>query len=174
MAMAYSSLWAAPPSGGRAVAAGHTYGDSNVGLTSTTTDGITWTEELTGGAPFNSIAFGAGVFVAAGSQRCAVSPDGASWEPCALTAADLDRVTFVAGEFVIRDGSGFFRSSDGAAWEHVDADGQTANAYGADVYVGASWPARLWSSTDLLTWTTQLDNGGPGFTDIEFGLINIE
>lgn len=160
--------------GGRAVAAGHTYGNSNEGLTSTTTDGITWTEELTGGAPFNSIAFGAGVFVAAGNQRCAVSSDGTEWQPCALTAADLDRVTFVAGEFVIRDGSGFHRSSDGATWEHVDGDGPTANAFGANTYVGASWPDKLWSSPDLITWTLQQENIGPAFTDIEFGLVNIQ
>ena len=115
-----------------------------------------WSAEKTGGAPFGSIAFGAGVFVAAGTDRCAVSTDGESWTDCGVSSSTLAQVVFVNGEFILGDDAGFFRSADGTSFTHVDAAGPDVEEHGAGVYVGSSWQGRLSSSPE----SDHLDRAG--------------
>ncbi len=158
---------------GVAVAAGHTYDtDPPQGLSSTTTDGITWTAEEKGGAAFGSIAFGAGRFVAAGDNRCAVSANGQGWSDCnGVSGGGLDHVVFVNGQFVIGNASGYFESSDGLAWQHVDGDHRSVSAHGNGLYVALGWPDHIYTSPDLVTWTEQTHEPGPAFVEVAFGHV---
>src|SRR5262249_6392268 len=119
-------------------------------------------------APFEAIAFGAGVFVAIGTSRCSTSTDGQAWEDCDLSGQNFKSIAFVNGSFILPDNAGYFQSSDGVAWNHVDAPGPSVGAFGEGVYVGVSSPTTLLSSTDLKEWTPHL-TGGPGITQIAFG-----
>jgi hypothetical protein len=158
---------------GIAVAAGHTYGGSTEGLTSTSTDGKTWSPEVTGGTPFHSIAFGAGVFVAAGDDRCATSTDGKAWAPCGgVSGAGLDRVVFVNGAFVLGDATGYFVSTDGVTFQHQAAEHHAVSAYGLGLYVALDWPDRILTSPDLATWTVRQENTGPAFVEVAFGEVS--
>lgn len=157
---------------GIAVAAGHTYGSTTVGLTSTSTDGKTWTPEVTGGPPFHSVAFGAGVFVAAGDDRCATSTDGQSWSPCGgVSGPGLDEVVFVNQSFVIGDATGYFVSTDGVTFQHQAAEHHAVTAFGLGLYVALDWPDRILTSPDLTTWTVRQENTGPAFVEVAFGLV---
>lgn len=160
---------------GTAVAAGHTYGNSMVGLTTTSIDGKTWTAEITGGTPFHSVAYGdvsGGVFVAVGDDRCSTSSDGLNWKDCVgLTGAGFDRVVFVNGAFVIGNASGYFTSTDGGNFQHANAEHHGVVAYGVGVYVALDWPDKIFTSADLNTWTQRHGDGGPAFVDVAFGLV---
>lgn len=160
---------------GIAVAAGHTYGNAMDGLTTTSTDGKTWSAEVVGGTPYHSVAFGdvaGGVFVAAGDNRCSTSPDGATWKDCSgVTAGGLDKVVFVNGMFVIGDGSGYFTSTDGSTFTHLDAEHHGVVAFGVGLYVALDWPDKILTSPDLETWTQRHGDGGPAFVDVAFGFV---
>jgi hypothetical protein len=160
---------------GIAVAAGHTYGNSMVGLTTTSADGKTWTAEITGGTPYHSVAFGdvaGGVFVAAGDNRCSTSPDGAVWKDCAgVSGGPLDKVVFVNGAFVVGDASGYFTSTDGANFQHTDAEHHGVVAFGLGLYVALDWPDKIFTSADLKDWTQRHGDGGPAFVDVAFGFV---
>lgn len=151
------------------VAVGHTYGDSNVGLSSSTMDGASWTPERTGGDPYGSIAFGNGVFVAVGgSADISISANGVDWDDLAV-GGDLGRVEFQNGAFLIGDGSGYFRSTDGRSYTHVDAEPlPDAVTFAFGRYVATTWPGRMLESADLSSWTETIDMP-PGITDIELG-----
>lgn len=160
---------------GVAVAAGHTYGNSTVGLSSTTTDGKTWTAEVTGGSSFHSIAFGdvaGGVFVAAGEDRCSTSPDGAAWTPCAgTTGGGFDHVVFANGMFILGNASGYFTSTDGATFQHLDAEHHGVVAHGLGLYVALDWPDHILTSPDLQSWTVRSGDTGPAFVEVAFGYV---
>lgn len=156
------------------VAAGHTYGGGDQGLTSTTTDGVTWTAEQTGGATFHSITYGAGAFVAVGNDRCSVSSDGATWSDCAITATDLGHVVFGDGLFALRAAEGIFTSADGMTWQSVAAQQppQGILGFGLGTWVGASWPGHLFGSADLLGWQTATVDDGPAIVDVQLGFVD--
>ncbi|MFT3767946.1 MAG: hypothetical protein QM820_21050 [Minicystis sp.] len=157
---------------GMAVAAGHTYGDTHVGLTSTTTDGKTWTPEVTGGVAFHSIAFGNGVFVAAGDTRCSTSTDGQAWKDCAgVSGSGFDGVVFANDRFILGDGAGYWLSTDGASWQHQDGEHHGVAAYGEGLYVALDWPDRISTSPDLKTWTVRQEKTGPALVQVAYGLV---
>lgn len=161
---------------GIAVAAGHTYGSSTVGLSSTTTDGKTWTAAVTGGSAFHSIAFGdvaGGVFVAAGDDRCSTSPDGAAWTACAgTTGSGFDRVVFANGMFILGNASGYFTSTDGVTFQHLAApEHHGVTAHGLGLYVALDWPDHILTSPDLTTWTLRSGDTGPAFVEVAFGYV---
>jgi hypothetical protein len=157
---------------GIAVAAGHTYGESpDVGLVSVTTDaGLSWSEPATGGPQYGSIAFGAGVFVAAGGDGCQSSSDGVTWSDCGI-GGGLDRVIFTNGEFFIPDGEGYHHSADGSAWSHVEAPRKGLQTFGLGLYLATSWPDRIETSNDLQSFTVVNQDTGPAIVQIELGYI---
>lgn len=160
---------------GIAVAAGHTYGNAMDGLTTTSTDGKTWSTEVVGGTPYHSVAFGdvaGGVFVAAGDNRCSTSSDGKAWNDCAgVTGGGLDKVVFVNGMFVVGDASGYFTSTDGTTFSHLDAEHHGVVEFGAGLYVALDWPDKILTSPDLEAWTQRHGDGGPAFVDVAFGFV---
>jgi len=157
---------------GLAVAAGHTYGNSMSGLSTTTTDGQTWTPMVVGGTPFHSVAFGKNVFVAAGDGRCSTSADGQTWTDCAgVSGSGLDAVVFANDQFIVGNASGYFLSSDGLSWQHQDAEHHSVAAFGLGLYIGLDWPDKIYSSPDLTTWTIRQQNTGPAFVQVAFGSV---
>jgi hypothetical protein len=156
------------------VAAGHTYGDSMIGMWSTSTDGASWSEEQTGGAPVQSggLAFGSGTFVirdAAGALS--FSSDGASWTPASTELAGPGSVLYAEGEFLTAGEDGLWRSSDGATWRMVGAsNGRGVIAFIDGQYLSLGWPLAIAASTDLAQWQTVFMHDGPGLTDVAVGV----
>ena len=154
------------------VAVGHTYGDSMIGLSSTSTDGATWTTETTFGAPMGggSIAFGDGVFVARdGSGAIRTSTAGTWGEPVAQQQGE-GRVIRAGGVFITSGTDGFFSSTDGAQWEPIGGgDGRGVVAWLDGRYLSLGWPLSIDASEDLQSWQNAFAMDGPGLTDIAVG-----
>ncbi len=159
---------------GRFVAVGHTYGGNDVGLVSSTTDGVTWSPEQTGGGTFHSVTFGGGLFVAVGQDRCAVSSDGEAWTDAPVFDSGLGRVVFGDGTFALRSDSGLHTSVDGLTWTLVPAASPPQGLLGAgvDVWIGGDWPDALHASADLSSWQLVHGDGGPGFTQVALGWVD--
>lgn len=157
--------------GGLFVAVGHTYGDSMIGLSSSSTDGATWSTETTFGAPMGggSIAYGDGVFVArdaAGAIR--TTTDGTWGEPVAQREGD-GRVIRADGVFITSGSDGVFSSSDGVQWESIGGDGRGVVAWIDGRYLSLGWPLSIDASEDLQSWQNAFAMEGPGLTDIAVG-----
>ena len=155
------------------VAVGHTYGDTNVGLTSTSEDGASWTTEQTLGAPLGgqSIAFGSGVFVARdGGGALWSSADGEAWgEPVGQRAGE-GPVIRANDAFLTSGADGFWTSPDGQTWEQVGAgDGRPVHGWQDGHYLSLGWPASIAVSDDLQRWSNTISVDGPGLTDVAVG-----
>lgn len=152
------------------VAVGHTYGDSTVGLISTSTDGATWTEPQTEGESLSAISFGNGIFVAVGALgRVAVSIDGAQWADATYGTENRGSVSFVNGEFVIPNGAGLAHAADGQAWQALDNTAPSFMAYAAGTYAGFSWGS-VYHGDSLATFTG-MDLAQPSLSDLEVGYL---
>ena len=103
---------------GSAVAVGHRW-DGDVGISTTTTDGQSWTPMYEHGSTgFFHVPFGNGVFVALGLTNCSTSLQGSSWVPCDInTASDFSDVRFMDGKFWVQltDGT-IVTSTDATSW----------------------------------------------------------
>lgn len=154
------------------VAVGHTYGDSTVGLSSSSTDGATWTTEQTFGMPMGggAIAFGDGVFVARdGSGAIRTTTDGVWSEPVTQLEGE-GRVIRADGAFVTSGADGFFTSTDGVQWEPIGSgDGRTVVAWIDGRWLSLGWPLAIDASEDLQSWQNAFAMEGPGLTDIAVG-----
>ena len=64
------------------VATGHSWGGDDMGATTTSTDGITWTPMLETPGELGGVDFGNGIFLATGGGRCAYSTDSTAWQDC--------------------------------------------------------------------------------------------
>jgi hypothetical protein len=155
-----------------AVAVGHTYGDEDIGMWSTTTDGVSWTPEQTGGTPFSSIASGNGTFVAAGAEgRVSSSSDGASWDDQSLGTSPFFVVAYAGDEFLVAAEGTLWSSPDGGAWTEVEGvDSRPVSAYFMGGYFALGWPATIERSDDLVAYENVFEPGGSGFTDIAVGV----
>jgi len=97
------------------------WGHGKPGAVRSTRDGVTWTTEETSYA--YSMAYGGGVFVAAGNPRTSYSTDGVTWQPggdarFATTGSPVRAIGYAEGRFVAVSAGGGVRdiliSSDGA------------------------------------------------------------
>lgn len=129
---------------GRFVAVGNEF---DMGCSSTSVDGETWTPLQTQGPRFDGIAFGNGVFVASSDARCSYSEDGVSWFDCGPNAQQAVSVWFVNGEFVIFGARGIARSLDGATWRITSGPWMDAIAYGRGRYVAVGNGQRGYAET---------------------------
>lgn len=138
-------------------------------------DGITWNAG-TGSTNVTDeachLAYGAGVFVAAGDGTTAGidagfswSEDGRAWQAASFPAA-ASRIEDVAygtpGFLAVTPGGHAFRSTDGKTWTRHDIAG--APAFNHVTWDGAVWVAStsnrmLLTSPDGITWTTRFDAG---------------
>jgi hypothetical protein len=152
------------------VAVGHTYGDTTIGLITTSTDGATWTEPQTGGDSLSAINFGNGVFVAVGALgRVSVSSDGAQWASTAYGTENRGSVSFVDGEFVIPNGEGLAHAANGQDWQALQSTAPSFMAYAANTYAGFSWGSVYHG--DSLSMFTRMDLAQPSLSDLEVGYL---
>jgi hypothetical protein len=157
---------------GVVVAVGHTYGDTNVGIVDTTSDGASWSGEQLVGAPYAGLglAFGAGVFVSrddAGAVRS--SSDGVDWGGV-LELDDGGAVLFADGRFVTAGNGAYWTSEDGTTWDELAADDvRTPVGFVAGQWLTLGWPATIDASADLLSWQNVFAPGGSGLTDVAVG-----
>jgi hypothetical protein len=136
-------------------------------------DGITW--EATGNATENlgcthmrSLAYGNGVFVAAGTSYVTTTSDGTSWS----TPVDegFNRLVFRNGEF-IANGSGWHKTStDGVTWTQVNGEAN-AEAFGEGAYFRGQWKGLIERSSDGMAWDSVFDDGGNHLEAFAFGFL---
>jgi hypothetical protein len=126
----------------------------------TSTNGLDWEERRPFGQTYfnNSIAYGAGRFVAGGYDgRIYVSTDGTSWSPrqTGVNGSPYP-VTFLGGHFLAFTSGGSLHSLDGLDWTFHPGETPSASlvAQGNGTYVAVSqaYPDALWSSPDGIHW----------------------
>jgi hypothetical protein len=157
---------------GQVVAVGHTYSESpNVGVISTSPDGQVWTERRHTGAPFGTIAFGNGLFVASAEKGAIVtSADGITWTERTV-GAGTGAVIFTGTAFVLRRDGGLYTSTDGAQWTMASSDNREVLGYFNGNYLSFGWPLNVTISSDLKKWSTVFDPKGSGLTGVAVGTL---
>lgn len=161
--------------GGVVVAVGHSYdgggpGGANVGVITSTADGVTWTERRRAGATFGTVAYGNGAFVAVGEGGLvATSPDGATWTDRTVGSGG-GGVIFTGAEFVLSRGATIYTSPDGATWTPASNAGRAVIGHFGGAYLAAGWPLTVSRSTDLTTWTQVWAPMGSGLTAMVTGV----
>ena len=132
------------------------------GLLVTSPDGINWTRSLEEtNRQWRGLAYGNGVFVAAGPYLLATSSNGLQWtRQDAGTNFWPASVTFGNGKFVGVGAGSAFTSSNGVNWTKRDLIPSTYELYnvtfGDGVFVALDPPRRIWSSTDGENWTPRV------------------
>lgn len=132
------------------------------GLLVTSPDGIQWSRTLEEtNRQWRGLAFGNGVFVAAGPYLLATSSNGLQWtRQEAGTNFWPVSVTFGNGTFVGVGGGSVFTSSNGVNWMKRDLVPTAYELYnvtfGGGVFVALDPTRRIWTSTDGEKWTPQL------------------
>jgi len=128
----------------------------------TSTDGITWTYQTMPSTGWDWVSFGAGKYVAVGSNKIAHSSDGVSWASAAnIDTAAWKTVGYGSAGFVALAGD-FFNGSDKMmiSTDGVNWTSKTAPAvrdwksvtYGDGGYVAVG-AVGIMTSTDLGSWT---------------------
>jgi len=145
-------------------------------------NGSTWTHASTdfgSTAYFNDIAFGNGVFVAAGTVLC-TSTNGTTWDRQSFGIDFFTKVNAIAfgnGIFVAGSDNGkIATSTDGTTWTAVSNStfGTTAItdiAFGNGIFVAGGDNGKIATSTDGTTWTAASDStfGTTPVTSIVYG-----
>jgi hypothetical protein len=149
-------------------------GDKNgsVGVRKVSEDGINWhdySDQV--GFRLNSVAYGAGRFVAVGEGgNGLVTTDGKTWErtdPVGL--GDFPVVAFGDGKFVVCAGR-CRTSSDGKTWSAPGSgSGPSTHTYGKGQWVGMG--DQYYTSADGLRWTAH-GGGAGGLEHVRFGRID--
>jgi Viral BACON domain len=138
-------------------------GGSGDGQVSYSKDGgTTFTGTIIPGGSVNGIAYGNGMFVAAGGNgKVYTSTDAVTWTSRSVGSYHLFPTLFANGTFVVAGKNGYiYSSSDGINWTNRKV---VANAY----FLGGSWTgtrfivvgevlagnAVMYTSTDGITWT---------------------
>lgn len=145
-------------------------------------DGRTWAEHSSGVASgLNSIAFGAGRFVAVGAYPdtridkvfVAVSSDGVTWATSiAQSISSGPRVFFLNSRFHITSDKEHLVSSDGSSWEQRNFTQGSAYllSHGNGVYLALGALGEAFTSTDGLLWIpTSTAWNSSRFSSVTFG-----
>ena len=151
------------------------------GKLKTSADGITWTLRTSqfGTGLIYGLAFGNGIFVAAGSSasnKVATSSDGLTWtgRGTAMTTGQFQDVAFGAGVFVAVTDNGEVRSSsDGVTWTlrtcPIAGSFSVSKFVNGKFYVANS-AQQIASSTDGITWSSMTNPlGANNVDDITYG-----
>ncbi len=147
----------------------------------TSVDGATWTPRNSGvsvdginyGSGLQSLAFGAGRFVAVGEGgQTSTSTDGITWTAGSVGTTDLvASLHYLNGKFYAIGGvSNLYASVDGLSWTSANlniAAGVNDIAYGAGRYVVVGGAGTIQASTNATTWTAV---PAPGLTDTLIGV----
>jgi hypothetical protein len=148
----------------------------------TSTDGITWTPRTAPSAPWNSVAYGNGLWVAVadtGVDRVMTSTDGIAWTPRTAPSASWRSVAYGNGLWVAVsasfDANDVMTSTDGISWTSrtpaLIADWYSV-AYGTDgdgqglwVAVGSDYDpggAAVMTSPNGIVWTARTPDPDTG------------
>ena len=138
----------------------------NSGKIGTSPDGITWTLRSNGfgTTTLTSAAYGAGLFVVGGgSGLLETSTDGITWTSrnAQVGVNEIRSIIYAGGRFVLVAASGVTSavsvSNDGITWfaqPNPNFSGTPESiAYNGSVYVVVTSTNKIYSSTDLQTWT---------------------
>ncbi|OWK38622.1 hypothetical protein [Fimbriiglobus ruber] len=140
-------------------------------------DGMAIDSERTDLPPVRAMAFGGGRFVVVGPDGLRLSSaDGSKWEHEAREPkVTLDSVVWTGKEFLAAGGGKGFTSVDGKEWtpwaKPVPCSLLYADA-GRRVWVGSSWPGRMWSSTDGVEWKRAKDMTPNGMNAAAYGEVS--
>jgi hypothetical protein len=149
-------------------------GDKNasIGVRKVSEDGLTWhdySDQV--GFRLNSVAYGAGRFIAIGEGGNGVTTvDGKTWERTDnVGLGDFPIIAFGDGKFVACAGRCRV-STDGKTWSAAGpSPGPTAHAFGNGQWVGAG--SEYYTSTDGLRWTAH-GSGSGGLDQVSFGKLD--
>lgn len=157
-----------------AVAVGHTYGDSMVGLINTTDGSGPWSGDAMVGAQYagHGIAFGHGVFVTHDSDGVLRwSDDGLQWNQALDLQDGAGWVAFANAQFITAGDGSYWVSTDGASWDALASDNlRDVVGFIDGHFMTLGWPAAIDISDDLATWQNVFAPGGSGLTDIAVGV----
>ncbi|MEZ4222529.1 MAG: hypothetical protein R3B13_16435 [Polyangiaceae bacterium] len=139
---------------GLVLAVGHDWGGGNGVWTVSADAGASWSAATITPGELWHVAFGNGVFVAVGPNRCTTTKDGNSWSPCTAGAgSNHGDVRFINGKFYLQNQDGsFVTSSDGSQWSAATPGWlPLATAQGASRFVMVNVNTRGYS-TDFTSW----------------------
>jgi len=125
------------------------------------TDLVNWTNALSSGSTFTSVAWGAGLFVAlTGGSGFARSSDGVTWNNTGLLPVNqMNHVLWTGSMFIVTGGSGrILTSSDGLSWTQRTSG--TTVTLGKPAWTGAQLvvpgaSGTILTSPDGVTWTAR-------------------
>lgn len=153
----------------------------------TSTDGITWTRRSSSStsSSLNGIAFGNATFVYGTAEgEIGTSANGTAWRSSKNTFgltnnAQINTTKYINNLFLIGGGTSggittIGYSSDGIKWYSLlvsDAYGESiySIAYGNGIYMVGSTSGKIWTSSDLETWTLRSSPTTNSIVGLEFG-----
>ena len=144
------------------------------GALASSTDGISWTNRLSGSAlPIFQIAYGNGTFLALAGSDVLASPDGIDWTLRTLgTTYYVSGITFGKGLFlVVGDNGNSLTSSDGINWisRNVGTNAQLVDAAFAGGMFFATLGGPLMTSSDAIRWTPGVTGINSALRDVVYG-----
>jgi hypothetical protein len=173
----------------RVVGMGGHNGTGGVSNAAMSTDGDTW-EVAVLDLYLSDIAYGNGVFVAAGSNKAtdpalnisnyAWSTDGLSWTEITQLSkkSGASLLGFINGRFILRTHNYYISSENGQIWHHQPFQVPGSLTYGNGLYVGYDGSAqRLYYGTNLhalqpIDWPAVSLTGGLGSLSVLYGAVN--
>ncbi|MGO8675906.1 MAG: hypothetical protein ACLQVX_08545 [Limisphaerales bacterium] len=164
-------FWAATYGAGTYVVVGSTTGSGSSIYTSP--DFRAWTALPMGAGLLNAVAYGNGVFVAAG-EGLLTSTNGTNWiEPGSGITKALGDVSYGRGSLVaVGDGGMALNSSDGMRWS-VTTTGVTNSlagvAYGNGTFVSVGYGGTVITSTNGVDWAAQVSGITTDILDVCYG-----
>ncbi|MFK7910228.1 MAG: PKD domain-containing protein [Akkermansiaceae bacterium] len=157
--------------GSQFVACGYDYDfdiSAWVGVIYTSPDGLSWTEQFSGGSRLRDIAFGGGVIIASGDGGTLLrSTNGVSWSSVTSgVSTNLQGVSYGDGGFVVvganssSQGATILKSSDGLAWVNTSVGAGTSQGFFHTEYLN-----NLFFASGFYTRLRYSDDNGDTFTD---------
>lgn len=148
-----------------------------LGALLTSSNGTSWTPRSTPSYNWNAAAYGASVYVAAGSNGTssggiASSPDGVTWTQRVTESIPFYDMIYANGLFVAVGGTGngstgtgvAYRSADGITWTSISGAGLPTLVgwnriiYQNSLFVLIGNAGRIATSVDGITWTARTSN----------------
>jgi hypothetical protein len=121
-------------------------------------------EEFPAVSGLEAVTWGGGRYVAVGGEWAVVSEDARAWSaqrvPPGFKAAD---VIWGNEEYLAVGAAGVWRSADGLNWSSVPVTPPRSLrrvSYGEGWYVALDFEGRVWMTSDLFDWTSELLGGG--------------
>lgn len=123
---------------------------------------------------WNAVAWGAGLFVAVGTNLCATSPDGITWTARTIPAGTWSDIAWSGSVFVAVNGAAgaitCATSPDGITWttRTVPSGAYSSVAWGVGLFAAVAGTGAIITSPDGITWTTRSTTSS-GANNIAFG-----